>query len=145
MTHAHKDDDARWNHLESKVKDDISYYEKRDWYYFNIAQTMIVIGLVSSSLAALSSALDWGKFYTTLFAIIPTLAYAIGSRLKFEDRSFFYYEITIKLYAILLNIEFRNKPIDEIITQLQQIELKTKFPHLGGAERTESAESKDES
>jgi hypothetical protein len=130
-------DDNKWNDLERMVRRDIKYSKDKDWRNFKIAQSIIVIGLLSSSLAALSSALEWGKYLTTIFAIIPTFVYAVGSRLRFEDRSFFYYENTIRLKAILLDIEFRNKPVEDIIARLQKVKTNARFPRLGGVEQTE--------
>ena len=117
--------------LVREVKRRIKYAKKRDWRNYYYAQTLLVLAVIASSLVALSSALELDKNITTGLALIPAFVYAIESRLKFEAKSFFYYDYTLGLEAVLLDIEYLRKPMDELISQLQQVEKRVEFPRLG--------------
>lgn len=117
--------------LVREVKRRIKYAKERDWHYYRLAQILLVLAVIASTLVALSSALEWHKNITISLALIPAFLYAIESRLKFEAKSFFYYDYTLGLEALLLDLEYLRKPMDGLISQLQQLERRVEFPRLG--------------
>ena len=123
--------DKTRDELLHEVKGWTDYYNKWDKRYYYIAQTILWVGMLASTLAALSSALEWDKNLTTILAILPAFAYAIEARLRFEDKSFFYYGYAIKLEAVRLDLKFTDTPIEEIVKRLKQIDQEMKYPRLG--------------
>jgi hypothetical protein len=114
-----------------EVQGRVDHYYKWDKRYYYIAQTILWAGMLASTLAALSSALGWDKNLTTILAILPAFAYAIEARLRFEDKSFFYFGYGNKLNAVRLDLEFTDAPIEEIVKRLKQIEGEMEYPRLG--------------
>ena len=117
--------------LLSEIESWIAYYNKQDKKYYYIAQSMLGTALIASALAVLSSALEWGKTLTAIFAAIPAFIYAVEARLRFEDKSFFYYGYVVKLESVRLRLGYTNISVEEIINHLDQIDKELQYPRLG--------------
>lgn len=116
--------------LAESVRKDITKSRRKDWCYFNIAQYLLVLGIIASALAAVTSALGWDKIIPTVLAVIASLSYSVKSQLNLEERSFFYYDYTTELEVILYDIEYSDKEMDELLRPLKQAEKKVRFPRL---------------
>lgn len=117
--------------LLSEMKDWIAYYNKQDRKYYYIAQSLLGVALISSALAVLSSALEWGKTLTAILAAVPAFIYAVEARLRFEDKSFFYYGYVVKLESVRLVLEYTPISVEEVIKRLDEIDKEMQYPRLG--------------
>jgi hypothetical protein len=124
--------------LAESVRKDITKSRRKDWRYFDIAQALLVLGIIASGLAAVTSALGLDKIIPTVLAVIASLSYSIRSQLSLEERSFFYYAYTTELEVALYDIEYSNREMDELLRQLKQAERKVRFPRLRRETRDEA-------
>lgn len=117
--------------LLKELKAWITYYNKQDKKYYYIAQLLLGLALISSALAVLSSALEWGKTLTAILAAIPAFIYTVEARLRFEDKSFFYYGYVVKLESVRLALGYTNISVEDVIKRLDEIDKEMQYPRLG--------------